>query len=371
MSVSKYHKLTPFEVGQVKAHLEHGLKAPAICERVLRADNKTPFGETAIRNCINKLEAEPGWRGEREAGTGPERKTTAKQDKQIIKWVLDHRGKKKVTVTRLKKRFPYLRKLSDTLVEERLSEADLEWLRRRKKCIVTKEYLAERKHFCKGVKRKHENTLLKLAYTDGTVYYLDRTEAEHEDSVRAALGTHVWRRSENRDALTQDCLGPSSYAKAQGIPIRVWGMLAGGALHIHVLDAGEVMNTELYVELVEDKFEAWAGVCEQLVCDFEKCLRGEEAVRALEGINLTLLEDYPRCSQDFNAIENAWDILKSRLAETVPVNLESREAFIKRLHAAVKWANQHRKEQLWYLSTNLKERAADCLATKPKGGRTQ
>ena len=74
------HQLNPFEVGQVKAHVEHGLSAAAIAERVLKADGKTKFGETAIQNCINKLYANPGWRGEREKGTGPVRKTTPKQD---------------------------------------------------------------------------------------------------------------------------------------------------------------------------------------------------------------------------------------------------------------------------------------------------
>ena len=49
------HQLNPFEVGQVKAHVEHGLSAAAIAERVFKADGKTKFGETAIQNCINKL----------------------------------------------------------------------------------------------------------------------------------------------------------------------------------------------------------------------------------------------------------------------------------------------------------------------------
>ena len=38
--------------------------------------------------------------------------------------------------------------------------------------------------------------------------------------------------------------------------------------------------------------------------------------------NLKLVECYPVVSQDFNAIENVWDILKTRLDETMPVHLE-------------------------------------------------
>jgi hypothetical protein len=365
------HQLSAFEVGQVKAHVQHGLSAAAIAERIVKADGKSSFGETAIQNCMNKLTQKPEWRGEREEGSGPPRKTTTNQDKQMVKWLLKERGKQKVSASRIKKQFPFLRKLSDTLVEERLRDANLSYLRRRKKSIVTKEYLKPRVEYCQGVKRKHQSTLEKWAYTDGTVYYLDRTDAEAEDSKRRSLGTHVWRRSDNKDAMYQECLGPSSYSKGQGIPVKVWGMLACGVLHIHILDEGETMNQILYAELIEDKFEDWCGNCEHLVCDYEACLRCPLAVHALSKTPLRLLDPYPKCSQDFNPIENAWGILRQRLDENQPTYLETRAEFTHRLKAAVKWANQHKADQLWYLSTNQKERALECLAQKPPGGRTK
>ena len=70
------------------------------------------------------------------------------------------------------------------------------------------------------------------------------------------------------------------------------------------------------------------------------------------------------------ALENVWDILKHRLAETMPKTLETRDAFIKRLKKEVAWVNRNKAERLWYLSTNQKKRADECLATKPPGGRT-
>ena len=42
-------QLTPFEVGQVKAHVEHGLSALAISQKVCKADGKTKFGESCER----------------------------------------------------------------------------------------------------------------------------------------------------------------------------------------------------------------------------------------------------------------------------------------------------------------------------------
>jgi hypothetical protein len=151
----------------------------------------------------------------------------------------------------------------------------------------------------------------------------------------------------------------------------VWGFLACGVLHIHVLDEGETMDATIYSELVEDKFDEWRGFCEYLVCDFERLLRTEPVVFALKKANLKLVEGYPKCSQDFNAMENAWFIIKQRLDETQPTSLEHRDEFVRRLHAAVAWANKYRKNQLWKLSTNQKQRATDCLAAEPPGGRTQ
>lgn len=319
---------------------------------------------------MNNLKENPRWRGERVEGSGPPRKTTKKQDKQIVQFLLKERGKQKISVGRLKKQFRYLRGLSGTLVEERLHEANLSYLRRRRKSIVTKQYLEERVAYCAGVKRKHLATLEQWAYTDGTVYYLDRTDDEHQRSKRRSLGAHVWRRSDNKDALYEDCIGPSSYSKGQGIPVKVWGLLACGVLHMHVLGEGETMDKHFYPELVEDKFDRWRGNCEHLVCDHERSLRSDEALLALKTANLKLV-DFPKCSQDFNAIENVWNILKERLDETMPVALEPKAGFIKRLNAAARWANTQRAEQLWHLSTNQKERADDCLAQKPPGGRTE
>lgn len=227
---------------------------------------------------------------------------------------------------------------------------------------------------CFGARRSAPELATKLAnqwaYTDGTVWFLDRDDAEAESSKRRSLGTHVWRKSDMTDAMYQDCLGPSSYSKGQGIPVKIWGLLACGVLHIHVLDEGESMDKLVYSELVEDKFDEWRGNCEYLVCDHERCLRSEDALHALKTAGLQLV-DFPKCSQDFNAIENAWGILRQRLDATQPVALESRADFINRLFNAVRWINRNRADQLWKWCTDQKERADACLAQKPPGGRTR
>ena len=62
-----------------------------------------------------------------------------------------------------------------------------------------------------------------------------------------------------------------------------------------------------------------------------------------------------------------WGELKEVLNEKQPTYLEGRAEFIQRLKAAVKWMNKHRADRLWYPSTNQKERADECLASKLPG----
>ena len=57
-------QLSPFDIGQVKAHLHHGLKGAAISRIMVKADGKSRWSEQAIQDAIKKLESNPKWRGE-------------------------------------------------------------------------------------------------------------------------------------------------------------------------------------------------------------------------------------------------------------------------------------------------------------------
>ena len=363
--------LSAFELGQIKAHRHHGLSGRAIAGILVQPDGITHWSDTAIQGAMKNMDDDPAWRGERRSGSGAPRKTSPAQDRAIYREVLKCRGKEKVTVSALKRKFPWCHRLSNSLLEERLHEAGLQYMRRRRKSIVTSQYRPERVSYCNAVMKKRQTTLDRWAYTDGTCFYLDRTKEENEHSQVASLGTWVWRRSDCKDAMYQDCLGPSTYKKAQGIPVRVWGVLAEGHLHVHILEAGEVMDQSLYADLIEDKFERWLGASMYLVQDFERCLRSPGPLRALSKLQVELVEGYPRCSQDFNAIENCWKLLRDRLDETMPTGLEERLSFVTRVKQAVAWLNRTQWEQLWYLSRNQKERCQACLAAQPPGSRTK
>jgi hypothetical protein len=354
------YQLTPFEVGQVFAHMHHNLTALQISRVIFKGDGKSRFSERAVKTCMDALEADPTWKGQRQEGSGAPRKTTKRQDAQIVGAMYKYRGEQKVSVAWLKKRYLWARDLSDTALAERLRDAGYEYLRRRRKFLVEQTYIQERLEYCGSVKRKRQATLDNWAYTDGTVFYLDRTADENEHTQRAALGCMVWRKADGTDALYADCVGPSIYKKAQGHPVRVWGVLANGKLHIEVLEQGDVMNKDLYSDLIDEKFPDWLDGCEYIAQDFESCLRSEDALEAFKRIGVALVPDYPRSSQDFNAIENAWDLLRRRLDTTLPRALEDRDSFIARLREAVRFVNRYRKTRLEELSRNQKVRCLEC-----------
>ena len=99
-------------------------------------------------------------------------------------------------------------------------------------------------------------------------------------------------------------------------------------------------------------------------------LRCDGPMAALGRLGVDLVEGYPRCSQDFNAIENCWKLLRERLFVTLPKGIEGRDAFIVRLHTAVAWMNRQKQSSLWHYARNQKERCRECLESDPPGGRT-
>ena len=369
---AKRTQLDALAVGEVKAHVYHGLGATAISKIVRKpGKKKSLYSPTAIAGCIQKLKDDPQWRGDRKAGSGPPRKTTEKQDERLLEFVLEQRGKRKVTVNFLRSKFAWARKLGNTALEERLYDAGLMYLRRRGKTLVLAVHRPARLKYCRWVLQQTQDFLDQWCYGDGTVFYLDRTEVENGETQRAALGTMVWRMADGSDALYDDCVGPSCYKKGQGHPVKVWGLLANGKLHIHVLEESETMNQAIYQEVVEDYFEQWRGPCSYLVQDFEPAIRCEAAMAALEDAGLEVLELYPPRSQDFNAIENLWKMVREELWKTLPSKLEKRDAFIVRLRKCVTYINTHRRAEVLKFSRNQKERARDCLASKPPGSRTK
>ena len=168
--------------------MHHELTALQISRIIFKGDGKTRFTEKAVKTCMDALSADPSWKGERGEGSGAPRKTTSRQDAQVVAAIYKYRGVFKVTVAWLKKRYMWARELGNSVIEDRLDKAGLSYLRRRGKSVIDAVYIPERLGYCDMVKRMHQSTLDRWAFTDGTVFYMDRTAGEHGHSQRAASG---------------------------------------------------------------------------------------------------------------------------------------------------------------------------------------
>ena len=125
------------------------------------------------------------------------------------------------------------------------------------------------------------------------------------------------------------------------------------------------MNRWWYSWLVEKKFPVWAVQAlgskkkANLLQDHERALWTEEALAAMKVAGISLLDKYPKCSQDLNPIETVWRELRARLYQTEPHRMEKREQFITRLRNAVSWLNKNKADYFQHLCSCQKEWAED------------
>ena len=216
--------------------------------------------------------------------------------------------------------------------------------------------------------------MLRFSFTDGTTFYLARCDDEASQKHRTVLGKMVYRMASGKDGLWDANIGASLYAKAQGLPVKIWGFLANGRLEYFVLPADGPkktthMNGQRYNDLVQSKFAAWRRECFHdgktvyLIQDHERCLWQERNLKALRAAGF-VVEEFPKSSPDLNAIEGIWGRLRQVLTEREPTARETRAEFLTRLRRTVTWLNDNERESMLYLCRNLKERADDVLENK-------
>jgi hypothetical protein len=370
---ASYARLDAFARGQICALRAVGTPRERICALVLKKDGSPP-SIRAVDAVVDKKKIEPEWRGEDSSGGGRAFELSKVEVKALLALVYAERCKAIVTAPYCQKRLKFLRRVTAHTVRRYLHRAGLAWLRRRRKSWVPEAAKAKRMSHCRWIRRQVQRHLNRWAYTDGTTFYLARGPTEHAQQQRASLGHSVWRMANGKDGLFDANIGPSMYAKSQGMPVKVWGLFAAGHLEYYVLppDGQRTtnMNAEVYEKLVSDRFAIWRTKCfgdnrrATLVQDHEQCLWSEECQAAIDKAGFDLLATHPKHSPDLNAIENWWARLRKRLNDTAPKEQESRPAFIVRLRRVVNWVNNNCKDEGKHICENQKERAKDILFLK-------
>jgi hypothetical protein len=359
-----------------------GMKLAGATRDMMRKKSRKTDGTMpslrAVGGVVGRFTADPDWDGEDSSAGGRPRLLTTQQEKSIMKILERDVGKFVVTARYVKKKLPELRSIRDQVIQQTFGRQGYAYRDRRGKAAIADEYKPARLVYCNWLLRQSQAYLNKFAYVDGTTFFLARDESQHTGKKRAALGSKVWRRKDGSGSLEDKNVGPSSYAKSQGRPVKIWGLWGDG--HLEYMLLPEVrgakgkkksanMNGSRYEAMVKKHFPDWkkkmfprSGKTKlPLVKDFEGFLRQPRNLKAEEDAGFKTLTQHTKCSPDLNAIENAWDLLQDRLLLSAPVEIESRSDFVKRLRRTVTWMNTNARKHGRKLCRNQKKRAAQIM----------
>ena len=353
---------------QIVALAGEGVPYKDIIQKVRKKDG-TKTNRKTIGDIVRRSANDPDWRGEDSSAGGRPRILTKTQETQVFNLVIKWRGKSVVTIAFCKQWLNFLRDVCDNTIARSLHRAGLKWMRRPAKRKLTKDHKEDRVVYCEWLKKQPASRLKLYAFTDGTTFYLARDQSQLVDKKQAALGKMVWRMANGKDGLHDDNIGPSLYAKAQGLPVKIWGFFAAGRLEYIVLpmDGAKTtnMNGTRYNILVKQKFATWRRQCFgsespiHLVQDHEKCLWQERNKEAIKKAGLVLEESFPVNSPDLNVIENWWHRLRQRLEDNAPEGFEDRQQFLQRLRRTVTWMNDNLQDEALACIASFKRRAAE------------
>ena len=148
--------------------------------------------------------------------------------------------------------------------------------------------------------------------------------------------------------------------------LMVWGaMSAMRTASLSFLPPKTTMNGTKYVALLRSKLQLHMSVhnCSIFMHDGAPCHRSKAVVEFLEQENVQVL-DWPGHSPDLNPIENLWNLMKAKVAEKYPSNLNELQQVIKEV-----WVQELSSEYCYKLVSSMPGRMQAVIASK--GGHTK
>lgn len=245
----------------------------------------------------------------RRPGTGPQRRTSARDDRFIILQSLRNRH---ATAVEIRNRLQHVRQtnVSERTVRRRLGEANLTSRRPATGPELLRRHRIARLHFARIHEHWGENEWGRVLFTD-----------ESRFSLRSPDGRErVWRRPHERFA---ECTF-SPRIGYQGGSVMVWaGISLEAHTELYILPGGSLTAARYIEDILQDFVVPYAGFIGNdflLMHDNARPHAARITHQYLNEVNIPVME-WPALSPDVNPIEHVWDMLGRRMRNRVPAPL--------------------------------------------------
>ena len=135
---SHFSRFSTFARGRIVGKREEGASRESIRKTVLKKDGKRATLRS-IDGVLATARDDPEWQGQDSSAGGRPQELDDKEVAKIKKLIHDEVGLAKVTVAYMKKRLPFLRRVSKECVRQTVQRLGFAWRLRRGKAAVAKK----------------------------------------------------------------------------------------------------------------------------------------------------------------------------------------------------------------------------------------
>lgn len=245
----------------------------------------------------------------RRPGTGPQRITSARDDRFILLQSLRDR---RATAVEIRNQLQYVRNtnVSERTIRRRLGEANLSSCRPATGLQLLRRHRVARLQFARNHAHFTENNWRDVLFTDESRFTLRSPDGRER----------VWRRPHERFA---ECTF-SPRISFQGGSIMVWaGISLEARTELYIVPRGSITAARYIDEILQDFVVPYAGFIGNdfvLMHDNARPHSARITQQFLNEVNIPVM-DWPALSPDANPIEHVWDMLGRRMRSRVPAPL--------------------------------------------------